>query len=65
LTEYRQVDGIVSLAFASAIMDGTNAPEMQVCARLRMTLATAQGLRGTLDNLISDALKPVDKSKAN
>jgi hypothetical protein len=65
MTEYRQLNGVIALAFASAVVDGQNQPEMQVCARLRFDLVFAQMVRDTLASLIDEALKPSGQSKAN
>ena len=65
ITESRQINGIVYLAFASAVLDGSNPPEMHICSRVRLSLSTAQGLRDALANMVKDALKPTDQPKAN
>jgi hypothetical protein len=65
VTESRQANGIVYLAFASAVMDGTNPPEMQICARVRLTLPTAQGLREALGRMVDEALRSRQPPKAN
>ena len=65
ITESRQVNGIVYLAFASAVMDGANPPEMHICARVRLSLPTAQGLRDALAGMVNDALKRPHPPKAN
>lgn len=65
ICEARVFNGIVSLSFAQTIMDAGDEPEAHICSRIRMNLATAQALHGILENVISDALKPADKSKAN
>lgn len=65
LMEARQHMGVVSLAFGSMIWDANNEPVAQVASRLRMDLATAQNLHKLLGDMITDALKPADKSQAN
>ncbi|MCA0000972.1 MULTISPECIES: hypothetical protein [unclassified Mesorhizobium] len=65
ITEIRQYGGNLYLSLATAVIDAGNAPEARICARLRMNLGVAQSLHAALGNVIADALKPVDKSKAN
>ena len=64
-SEFRQYNGVVSLAFAQAIVDVGNRPEVAIVSRLRMSLGTAQALHHILGDLIADATKPPDKSKTN
>jgi len=52
LTEVRQIDGLVYLTFAATTVDGQNTGEVQVAARLRMSLRTAQFLRNMLAETI-------------
>lgn len=63
--EARQGYGIVALAFGSIVTDANNDPLVQVASRLRMNLGVAQTLHKLLGDMISDALKPADKSQAN
>ena len=65
MSEARQFNGTVYLSLASAILDANNEPIVDIIARLRMNLATAQGLHAALGQIISDAFKPSDTSKAN
>jgi hypothetical protein len=65
VTENRQNNGIVYLAFASAVVDGSNPPEMHICSRIRLNLSTAQGLRDALASMVEDALRRADQTKAN
>ena len=65
LTEGRHMNGVVHLAFASAIVDANNAGIASIAARLRMDLSAAQHLRNMLNGIIEDALKPKDQSKTN
>jgi hypothetical protein len=65
ITECRQRNGVVFLAFASMIIDANNTGLVSIASRLRMDLANAQHLRNMLDNIITDALKPSDKTNAN
>jgi len=63
--EGRHHDGIVYLSLAQTVVDANASPEAVVCTRLRMGLGFAQMLRAQLDDLISQMLKPADKSQAN
>lgn len=65
LTEFRLHDGVISLAFASAVVDGANQREAHVCTRLRMNIVYAQQVHSVLGELIKDALAPKKPSKAN
>lgn len=65
LSEARQFNGTVYLAFASAIVDANNEPIVDIVSRLRMNLGFAQVLHNALGHLIDNALKPTDVSKAN
>lgn len=65
ISEARPVDGIIYLGLATAAIDANNEPVATVACRLRMSLLNAQQLRNMLDQMIADALKPVDKSTAN
>ena len=65
LTEFRHHNGVVSLAFASAVIDGANQREAHICARLRMNLVYAQQLHSVLGDIIKEALTPINQSKAN
>lgn len=65
LMEARHHMGVVYMAFGSVILDANNDHLVQVASRLRMNLATAQDMHRLLGSIIEDALKPVDKSKAN
>lgn len=63
--EARHFAGVVYLSLAQSVVDVGNPPEARVCARLRFDLRFAQALRDQLGKIIDDALKPVDRSKAN
>lgn len=65
ICEARQFNGIVYLSFLQTIVDAGTTPEARVNVRLRMNLAAAQSLHTLLGEMIKDALKPPDKSKAN
>lgn len=65
ICEARQFNGIIYLSFLQSIIDAGTTPEARVNVRMRMNLATAQGLHSLLGGMIQDALKPPDKSKAN
>ncbi|MBN8968964.1 MAG: hypothetical protein J0G95_10940 [Rhizobiales bacterium] len=65
ICEARQFNGIIYLSFLQTIVDAGTTPEARVNIRMRMNLATAQGLHGLLGGMIQDALKAPDKSKAN
>lgn len=65
LTEYRTNSGVVYLTFGCTSTDGTNKGEVTLTTRMRMSLIMAQSLRDTLNNLVSEAMKPIDKSQAN
>lgn len=65
ICEARQFNGIVYLSFLQSIIDAGTKAEARVNIRMRMNLATAQGLHTLLGGMIQDALKPPDKSKAN
>lgn len=63
--EHRHSNGMIAISLATVIADGTNKPEAHVCTRLRMDLIFAQALRDQLDELITNSMTPLDKSKAN
>ncbi|WP_025661535.1 hypothetical protein [Rhizobium sp. IBUN] len=65
ITEARHNTGVVCLAFGSAIVDGNNSGICDIASRLRMNMSTAQLLHRLLGDMIADALKPADLSKAN
>lgn len=65
ITEATQGNGIVALSFGVGIQDANSPPEVVITTRVRMSLGTAQFLRNLLDGMITDALKPVDKSQTN
>jgi|SRR5690606_25706103 len=66
ILEARHGSGIICLSFGSGIIDGSeNEGVVDVASRLRMHLGTAQFLHKLLGDMITDALKPVDKSQAN
>lgn len=64
ISEARQANGVVYLSFGGGVIEG-NAAFCQIESRLRMNLGTAQFLHRLLGQMIEDALKPVDQSKAN
>lgn len=65
LAEARHYNGIVYLSLASGILDANNEPIMDIVSRMRMSLGTAQVIHNLLGQMINDALKPADISKAN
>lgn len=65
ITEARQFNGVVYLSFGAGVLDANNNGICDVASRLRMSLGTAQFLHNILGDIISDALKPTDMSKAN
>jgi hypothetical protein len=65
LTEARSAGGTVCLGFATGVVDANNPPVMDMACRLRMSLVAAQVLHQMLGGIISDALKPADKTQAN
>jgi hypothetical protein len=65
ITEARQFNGTVYLGLGSGIVEPNNTAVVDVVSRLRMNLGTAQAIHSLLGQMISDALKPVDHSKAN
>lgn len=65
LTEARCVAGVVYLAFGSSVLDANSDGVVQVESRVRMHLGTAQFVHKMLGDMITDALKPVDKSQQN
>lgn len=65
LTEARNNNGVVYLSFGAGILDANNDGIVNISARLRMHLGSAQFLHKMLGDIISDALKPIDKSQAN
>lgn len=65
ITEARHINGVVYLSFGAGIVDANNEGICQVTSRLRLSLGTAQFLHSLLGGMISDALKPIDQSKAN
>jgi len=65
LTEARHHIGVFYLAFGSVIIDANSDQIVQIASRLRMNIATAQDVHRILGQMIDDALKPADKTKAN
>lgn len=65
ITEARQFNGVIHLALGAGVVDAENMGVVHVTQRLRMSLTTAQILHNLLGGMISDALKPIDKSQAN
>lgn len=65
LTEARQANGIIYLSFASTSIDGNNEGTLDVVSRIRVDLSMAQVLHNLVGQMINDALKPADTSKAN
>ncbi len=65
ITEARQFNGIIHLSLGAGVRDANNAGVVRVSTRFRMNLLVAQGLHSLLGSMISDALKPVDKSQTN
>ena len=64
LVDTRNINGNLHLAFGSTRAEG-GVPEVLICTRMRIDIVFAQMLRQTLDNLISEAVKPQEKGKAN
>ncbi|KQZ49699.1 hypothetical protein ASD54_12230 [Rhizobium sp. Root149] len=65
VTEMRPHHGNVYISLGSAIIDANNAPIVDMAARLRMDLGTAQNLHKLLGDVISAVLKPIDDSIKN
>lgn len=65
LTEFRNHNSVVYLSLGQAIIDANNAPLVQIIARHRFDLGTAQNLHRLLGEMIADMTKPVDKSLTN
>lgn len=65
LTEARMSNGVVCLSFGSGVVDANNDGFVNITSRMRMHLGTAQFLHKMLGDMISEALKPIDKSQAN
>jgi hypothetical protein len=65
ITEARHINGVVYLSFGAGIVDANNEGICDLVSRLRMNLGSAQFLHNLLGNMISNALKPTDASKAN
>jgi len=65
VTEARTHHGVAYLSFANAVIDGGNAPEAHICARLRMNIVTLQSLHAMLGDMIKNALSPETKKAAN
>lgn len=65
LTELRNHNSVVYLSLGQAIIDANNEPIVQVAARHRIDLGTAQTLHRLLGEMINEMTKPVDKSQAN
>uniref|UniRef100_UPI003F494F42 hypothetical protein n=1 Tax=Ensifer adhaerens TaxID=106592 RepID=UPI003F494F42 len=65
VTEARHHHGVFYLSLGSAFIDANNAGVVDIAARLRMDIGTAQQLRQLLSDMIDQALKPVDRDKAN
>ncbi|TBY54519.1 hypothetical protein E0H59_13610 [Rhizobium leguminosarum bv. viciae] len=65
LCEARQFNGIVHLSLGVGIHDANNAGIVSVTNRIRMNLVVAQALHSVLGQMITDAMKPADKSQTN
>ena len=65
ITEARHGSGVIAVSFGASVQEANNDGFVDVSCRLRMHLGTAQMLHKLLGDMISDALKPVDKSQAN
>ena len=65
VTEARQFNGVIHLAMGAGVQDANNVGVIHVTTRLRMNLAAAQVLHNLLGGMISEALKPSDKSQTN
>jgi hypothetical protein len=65
LTEARNHHGVFYLSFGSAILDANNGGIVDVAARLRLDIGTAQQLHQLLGGMIEGALNPPAKEKAN
>ncbi|MGO7184686.1 hypothetical protein ACCT14_29000 [Rhizobium brockwellii] len=64
-TEATYMNGVVYLSMGSAIYEFGNPPVVEVSTRVRMSMVAVQNLYAMLGNIISDAHKPPDQSKAN
>ncbi len=65
ITELRNHNSVVYLSLGQAIVDAGNDPIVQISSRLRIDIGTAQTLHRLLGDMLSEMLKPADKSKAN
>ena len=65
VTESRFAQGAICISLGAVCTDGVSAPVVQVVARHRMSVLSAQILRNQLTELIDLALKPVNPSKTN
>jgi hypothetical protein len=58
------LNGVANFTFATARWtpqdDGTVAPDMAICARLRMDLIAVQQLRDACDTILQQNLKPAN-----
>lgn len=65
MTELRSYNSVVYLSLGQAIIDANNDPLIQIIARHRFDMGTAQNLHRLLGEIIADMTKPVEKSLAN
>ncbi|MDV4156939.1 hypothetical protein C3Y89_26520 [Rhizobium sp. UPM1132] len=65
ISEARQFNGVIHLSLGGSIQDANNLGVVSVTNRIRMNLVVAQSLHSILGQMITDALKPADKSQAN
>lgn len=65
LTEARHHHGVFYLSFGSAYIDANNTGIVDIAARLRLDIGTAQNLHNLLGSMIADMTKPADKGSVN
>lgn len=65
LTELRHHNSVVYLSLGQAVIDANNEPIVQIAARHRIDLGTAQTLHRLLGDMITEMTTPVEKSQAN
>ena len=61
----RHHGGVVYLTLGAIVSEGSGDAEVIPVSRLRLPIAAAQVLHQALGDQITQALKPVDKSRAN
>gem|GEM_PF-1634627 len=65
ICEARQYNGTFAIGLAAIILDGNSDLEARVLTRFRLNIVAAQNLHSLLGQMITDALKPADTTKAN